>query len=64
MNAMPRRQYVSPREFAKLIGRSESTVRRWINNNVIDYEQPCGAGTSILIPVDATEKYRKKVGIN
>jgi excisionase family DNA binding protein len=53
--------YVSPREYAKMIGRSESTVRRWINNKVIEYEQPCGAGTAILIPIDATEKYRRKV---
>lgn len=47
------REFVTLRDFAKLSPVSESTIRRWIRANEIEYIQPGKSGTTILIPLDA-----------
>lgn len=49
----PDRKYLSPKEFARLSGLSEVTVRRYLKAGQLPHAQPGGERGRILIPRDA-----------
>ncbi len=52
------RQLVDIREFAKIAGLSQSTVRRRIKDGSIAALQPGGPGTAWRIPADLAQAFR------
>lgn len=52
----PERLYVSPQEFAELSGLSLSTVHRYLKSGRIEFVQPGGPRSRILISRHALQK--------
>lgn len=45
-----KKEFITPKELAKLGDVHLKTVRRWIKKGVIPYFQPGGKGCAVLIP--------------
>ncbi len=54
--------YVTVIEFARLVGRSENTVRYWIRDDLIQYRRAGLAPASrIMIPIEEIERVKKEL---
>lgn len=51
--------FISPKELALRTGKDLRTIRRWIKLGHIEYYQPAGPGTTVLIPKDSLGKQSK-----
>lgn len=48
--------FMSPKEFASHTRVNLRTVRRWLKNGYIEFIQPGGRGSTVLIPINALSK--------
>jgi hypothetical protein len=55
------REYLKLRAFVRRCPVSESTIRRWIRLGILEYTQPGGPDTTILIPADALDQFDTSV---
>jgi excisionase family DNA binding protein len=51
--------YISPKELALTTGKHLRTIRRWIKLGHIEYYQPAGPGSTVLIPKSSLGKLPK-----